>query len=431
MIKQTKNDLAWDSLFNDYRILEDVNKNGFYEIESKVINTVRESRLMAKFDHHVNLPRIFSDNKLSILPISRTKYVIGKFDAYAKVKYNQEIENKLINFPYNIESIDYNDLYSESSALHCAYVSGIIEDVLEEQVKFTISGRMSTTSFDFNVRNILDNSLFNVNVKNSQCEIDAGFEGENSILLIEAKNFSVEDFLIRQLYYPYRLWTNKLHKKVIPALMTYSNDVFSFFIYDFEDSSRYNSLVLRQQKNYIIAPERIELKEIFNLIGDTKIIEEPINVPFPQANNFERVIDLLGLLVNNDLTKDDITENYQFDIRQTDYYTNAVIYLGLAYKYKNSETNEILYSLTDEGKNIMKKKFKSKYISIVKKIIQHEVFKKTLNRYFELGYQPNIDNICEIMKDCYIHNVSKEGSTIPRRAQTVNGWINWILGLTT
>jgi len=431
MIKQTKNDLAWDSLFNDYRILEDVNKNGFYEIESKVINTVRESRLMAKFDHHVNLPRIFSDNKLSILPISRTKYVIGKFDAYAKVKYNQEIENKLINFPYNIESIDYNDLYSESSALHCAYVSGIIEDVLEEQAKFTISGRMSTTSFDFNVRNILDNSLFNVNVKNSQCEIDAGFEGENSILLIEAKNFSVEDFLIRQLYYPYRLWTNKLHKKVIPALMTYSNDVFSFFIYDFEDSSRYNSLVLRQQKNYIIAPERIELKEIFNLIGDTKIIEEPINVPFPQANNFERVIDLLGLLVNNDLTKDDITENYQFDIRQTDYYTNAVIYLGLAYKYKNSETNEILYSLTDEGKNIMKKKFKSKYISIVKKIIQHEVFKKTLNRYFELGYQPNIDNICEIMKDCYIHNVSKEGSTIPRRAQTVNGWINWILGLTT
>ena len=157
---------------------------------------------MAKFDHSVNLPDIFRDNDLSILPISRFKYVIGKFDTHFEVKYDSEIEVIPFEFPPGIESIDYTNLYSEISALHCAFNIGIIDDLLGEKTAYTVSGRMSTEFFDFNIINSLANKPYSIKVKNSQCEIDAGFESNNYFVLIEAKNYAIDDFLIRQLYYP-------------------------------------------------------------------------------------------------------------------------------------------------------------------------------------------------------------------------------------
>ncbi|RCX09291.1 hypothetical protein DFR58_1375 [Anaerobacterium chartisolvens] len=424
----TKNDNAWEALFERYNILELIARYGFYEIESRVINTVRESRLMAKFDHYINLPRIFKENKLSILPISRTKYVVGKFDSYMSVDYAKNIKNTAVSLPYNIESIDFGNLYSESSALHCAFASGIINEVAGERVQYTVSGRMSSANFSFNIRNVSDGSLYPVHVENSQLEIDAGFEGENSFVIIEAKNFSVEDFLVRQLYYPYRLWKGKLHKPVIPVLMTCSNDVFSFFIYEFGNACEYNSLYLKEQKNFIIAPERIGLNDIIEVFKQTEAVPEP-PVPFPQADRFERVIDLLGLLVENDLTKDSITRNYQFDTRQTDYYTNSTIYLGLAYKYKSPETGEITYSLTKHGRSVMSKRHKAKNMLLVKSIFRHGAFKESFRKYLELGHLPSKSTVSLIMKGCDIYNISKDGTTIPRRAQTVTAWLSWILSL--
>lgn len=117
-------------------------------------------------------------------------------------------------------------------ALSCAFNTGIIDAVLGGEKSFhTISGRMSTGSFKFFISNLSESKPYEICVDNSQCEIDAGFESETYLLILEAKLYNVDDFLIRQLYYPYRLWSNKIKKKVIPALMTYSNsnNIFSFF----------------------------------------------------------------------------------------------------------------------------------------------------------------------------------------------------------
>ena len=137
----TANDKAWEILFERHKILEEVEKNGFFEIASGQINQERESRLMAKFDHSVNLPDIFRDNDLSILPISRSKYVIGKFDTHFEVKYDSEIEVIPFEFPPGIESIDYTNLYSESSALHCAFNIGIIDDLVGKKTLILFLGK--------------------------------------------------------------------------------------------------------------------------------------------------------------------------------------------------------------------------------------------------------------------------------------------------
>ena len=47
----TKNDDAWEDLFEKYNILNEIEKNGKYEISSSQINKVRPARLMAKFDY--------------------------------------------------------------------------------------------------------------------------------------------------------------------------------------------------------------------------------------------------------------------------------------------------------------------------------------------------------------------------------------------
>jgi hypothetical protein len=117
-------------------------------------------------------------------------------------------------------------------------------------------------------------------------------------LIIEAKNRKCDDFLIRQLYYPYRLWRSKVtNKRIIPIFLTISNDVFSFFIYRFTDELNYNSIELIEQKNFIIGLEPITLEEVEEIINNTRIKREP-EIPFPQANDFEKCINLLEILEN-------------------------------------------------------------------------------------------------------------------------------------
>ncbi|MFB2769866.1 translation elongation factor [Pelatocladus sp. BLCC-F211] len=427
--QQSKNDVAWEKLFEKYHILENLSNSGFFEIDSASINEFRESRLMAKFDHYANLPEIFKDHKLSILSISRNKYIIGKFDAYLNVTYSDILEAIPVEFPKGIESIDYTNLYSENSALSCAFNTGIINDLIGgEESYHTVYGRMSTGTFKFHINKIVDDTQYNIEVNNAQCEIDAGFESEQYFLLLEAKLYDVDDFLVRQLYYPYRLWSSKIpNKKVIPILMTYSNssNIFSFFIYKFDDILNYNSIRLVEQRNYVIAPEIITHEDVSEIFKFITIVAEP-NVPFPQANKFERIIDLLTLLLDKELTKEEITANYQFDERQTSYYTDAARYLGLMDKYVDSNTREITFRLSDEGNHLLKKRYKIKILSLIEKILQHQVFYQTFEFTVANGFIPDISEIRQIMQSCSLNiNIT----TIQRRSSTVRGWIGWIVNM--
>lgn len=232
----TKINDNWLKIFDKYDVLSTINNGEFFSITSTQINEFMESRLMTKFDHTSNLPNLFKKHDLSILPVTRGSYVIGKFDAYQNVRYNTSANENICSFPVHLETINYNNIYSESSALNCAFISGILNHVAGEEVLPTVSGRMSTQKFDFSIQGKTPiTSDYNIGVVNSQCEIDGGYEGQSKFLLIEAKNFSVDDFLVRQLYYPYRLWAGKIKKEVVPIFMTYSNNVFSFFIYNFTD----------------------------------------------------------------------------------------------------------------------------------------------------------------------------------------------------
>jgi len=423
--EKTKNDIEWSKLFAKYKILEHIDSNGFFEITSAQINEFREARLMTKFDHSINLPKLFIDNKLAILPITRGSYIISRFEAYKKFEQINEDVIKA-TFPEYIESIDYENITSEATAINCAYISNILSDFLgEEKLLPTVSGRMSSENFSFRIRNIFSNSDLTINVSNSQIEIDGGFEGVRQLCLIEAKNFISEDFLIRQLYYPYRLWKSKVSKKITPIFLVYTNGIFSLYEYEFQEPDNYNSLVLVKQRNYCIESIDISLDDIINILKQTRYVEEP-SIPFPQANSFKRVINLCELLYQSDMTRDDITTNYAFDQRQTNYYTDAGRYLGLIHKYRDN--NQVYFSLTDEGRKIIRSKYKARQLKFIEAILKHRAFADTLKLYLQYGKMPLKNEVVNIMKECNLYGI-KSQDTFERRSSTIISWINWILSL--
>ena len=146
---EKKNDEAWKKLFEKYHILDRISSDGFCIISADKIREFREPRLMAKFDHSINLPDIFSSHSLSILPLARGKYIIAPMKAYHQFEKPAD-HNVFKRFPPNIQSIDPYNIFSEIVAINCAFLSGILHDFLGEDELFpTVSGRMGSHAFSF------------------------------------------------------------------------------------------------------------------------------------------------------------------------------------------------------------------------------------------------------------------------------------------
>ena len=78
-----------------------------------------------------------------------------------------------------------------------------------------------------------------------------------------------------------------------------------------------------------------------------KIENEPVT-PYPQANDLDKIIDLVSYIGNEEKSKFEIAEYFEFDERQGDYYANAGCYIGFL------ERNNDGYLLTPLGHNVLK-----------------------------------------------------------------------------
>ncbi len=233
-----------------------------------------------------------------------------------------------------------------------------------------------------------------------------------------------EDFLVRQLYYPFRVWSNRVTKKVKTIFLIFSNGIFNLYEYQFDEPCNYNSLRLVKQKKYIIATQ-ISLSDIENLLMTVQTINEP-EISFPQANSMSRIINLIELLNEKPMTKQDITTEYAFDERQTNYYTDAGRYLGLIDK-EHGDGN-ILFRLSSVGRYIMSLEYKERQLAIVAQILKHKVFKDTLKLHLQCGEMPDMQTVVKLMRQSDLYRLEAK-STYERRSSTIISWIDWILSI--
>jgi hypothetical protein len=383
---------------------------------------------MTKFDHYVQLPPAFKRNQLTIQPNTRGTYLIGRFDSYEAVADNPSVPVEGLPFPRRIETIDPSNLYSESALLMCAYNTGIISSVLRREAALTVFGRLSAGSFDYRIRDRQTGELHEIKVAGAQVEIDAGFESDDAFAIVEAKNEAVTDFHVRQLYYPYRAWLARTGKRIIPIFLSYSHadSVFSFHVFRFSEPQLYNSIELIEQRKFRVVPSDIGEDDLDSALARVRVGPEPEGIPFPQADSFARVIDLLTQLrgAGGVLTQDYITSNYAFDMRQTRYYTDAASYLGLVARHGRGQGTA--YTLTALGDRIMSKPPRERNLALVERVLARKVFRQAVELYLEQGQRPASEQVRGLIRAA---ELGLSESTVKRRATTVLAWAGWIVNL--
>lgn len=429
-------DRKWVRIFEDYNVLDIIDRDGAFTITAKQINEYKEARLMTKFDYITQLPDIFYYNNLSILPTRRGEYIIGPFSAYKTLttRDNTLLENREeLRFPDWIETIDAKDITSESTMLNAAAASGMIQRALnidDGELVHTVSGRMSSDSFSFNIGGKYKGSPRNymIDVTNAQVEIDGGFETHDKLILFEAKNNTTDTFLIRQLYYPYQLWAKRINKEVVPVFLQYANETFNFSIFRFNDVNDYNSLELVDRRNYIFGAEHTSMDDIVGVLKRTKIIKEPKGIPIPQANSFNKVLGVLESIKESEngiVTNEDLTLENDYVLRQADYYTRAGMYLGLIEKTYEG------YILSSLGKEYLNKNRRDKNLFITKLLLRHKpirmVFEKGLERLKPLT-GPEAFRLLEEYED-RDNTTNINLTTRKRRGSTIASWVRYIFSL--
>lgn len=425
---------AWQVLIDKYDILTEIFNNGFFKISASQIKEVKEPRLMAKWDSSEQLPSSLKNNKINILPDSRSSYILSDFLLYEKLpKVVEHVKNMAkVELP-DLQTIDVDNITSEANAISVLQISGILEDFLELDVDDilygTFNGRMSSGKFDFKVDTKRKVPL-KVDVDRVQIEIDGGFESNHCVVILEAKNVLHEDFHIRQLYYPYRLWESKVDKPVRLIFSIYTNKIFRLMEYHFKEKGNYSSIELVRTKNYSLEDTSItldEIKDVYDSIEDIEVISDNMNgessVPFIQADNFERIVSLLENMYDNPMTSEEIIELMKFTIRQKEYYFNAGKYLGLFQRIKEDKVTK--YGLTNVGVAIYKKSYKERQLELVKLILSHRIFRDLFGEIIETGVIPDKRRVVELELEYNVCSID----VASRRATSVISWLNWIFNL--
>ena len=405
----SKNERAWTLLFEKYNILPRLASAPYVEIAASEINTVREARLMTKFDHSYQLPPLFQKYKLAILPLSRGSYALGRFATFhAFEKILDPTATKRVAFPAFLESLTYNTITSEPAAIHVAYA---------------ISGRMGTEVFDFQIEQS-NHSLQSLHVENAQIEIDGGYESERALYLIEAKNHFADDFIVRQLYYPYRLWSARVKKPVRLIYLIYSDGSYWLYEYRFTEPLYYHSIECVRKRKYTLDDTLLSERDLEHLLQNTPIVSEDEALPFPQADSFERLINLCEILMQRGkLSKEEIAENYGFAYRQANYYVAAGRYLGwLAEQEFEGEKSVVLSSA---GVECFQLPLSLRRRRILATLLSHRLFREVLQLYLAQSVLVPIRPAVQKLLRTAMPTLS--ATTIERRAYTLIAWVQWIL----
>ncbi|EAG6357602.1 hypothetical protein HLC09_002845, partial [Listeria monocytogenes] len=145
-------------------------------------------------------------------------------------------------------------------------------------------------------------------------------------------------------------------------------------------------------------------------------------VPFPQANSMGRILSILEY-IKIPMNKNELAKICEFDIRQSDYYSNALIYLGFA---KRNEKSEFVH--TQLGSKISKMANNNERNKIIiESILKFKIFKKIFDSIIINGGEFDTEYIFKLVLVDGGNRISE--STIRRRTSTVCAWMRWIFSV--
>ena len=143
---------------------------------------------------------------------------------------------------------------------------------------------------------------------------------------------------------------------------------------------------------------------------------DDLKIPFPQADDFEKIIAILNIANESDLC-DDNTLSIALGCvskRQVDYYLSASAFLGFVDMKKRH--------FTDFGNNIRKVDSYMQIIECIAAVLKVPIFGKVFALETVVGHQA-VEDIASIIQEAY---PTYSEALCARRAQTVLSWVRWI-----
>lgn len=426
----TKSGDAWARLFEHFEIAEHVALEGYFDIQAHHFKRFHlEPRLLTKIDHSHQLPPVMKSKGLAILTLTNSTWRVGPFNIFAKLPEWKVPDSTVVHktLPGWLESLNGKGITGEGALINAAEASGIFQDFVGEDLVATVSGKGRSGSFDFTVSNTTAGSS-KIEVRGAQIEIDAGFEGPSALYLVEAKKHLSLDFNVRQLYYPYRTWSGKVSKPVRTVFITLANDVFDLTEFSFANEMDFSSIQMVSTKRFMLTPDLVTRRQIVQIAEEIER-NPPISpirdTSFPQADDFERMIDLLEFVATRPRSREDIALNYEFHDRQADYYFSALRYLGLGEKVRGSDG--LTYRvLTKVGAEIAALPFAKKRLALAKRLLEVSALREMFLSAVRSGRIHSVEDAEKLV--AIAGKVEGfDGSTIHRRAQTALAWVRWLL----
>lgn len=250
-------DESWQKIFNDYDIINHNFSDSPFIIAGEQIKkscqnftrvSDKEVRILCKQDSRESRPKVFQENNLFILPIKNGEYAIIEGEGYVDIP---DIKSETIihrsKLSFSLDTADIGN--SEMQHLDYAYATSLIRSFMDDDtLVLTIRGRKHTPFFSF----ATGKHKQTLNVQSVQTEIDAGYEGRQEVLLVEAKNSTTDNVIIRQMYYPFRQWKHHTDKFVNLVFFEKRDEIYFIWQFGFKDINNYNSISLIKSARYQI-----------------------------------------------------------------------------------------------------------------------------------------------------------------------------------
>lgn len=371
--------------------------------------THEEPRLMASMDSRERLPSVFAERGLFVLPVSNGRYAIVRGRGYQELEGVGEPRRFESRLPFELSALAYGT--GETGRILHAFHSGVLGDFTAVPEMYqSFGGKSRTGSFDFRV-----DGSGTISVDGAGMEVDMGFEDRNSLLLIEGKAHRRENFLIRQLYYPYRSFRDFQSKVVRTFFFVADAGTFSLWEYRWEDPFDYESIKLSKAESYRLVADKPPVEAFESIEPDPRL-----NI-IPQADDFEKVAELPLLVSSGVSTPKAWMSHYGIAYRQANYYKEAAEAMGLV------SADGGPFVLTGEGRKYVAMEPKERGDYLAGRILRIPVMNRVFHRIQQSkGNGVGKEEIARLIKT----NSHLTGSTPPRRASTVVSFFRW-MGQTT
>lgn len=485
--RNNKPSKAWGILFAAYDIVRHVEEAGYYDLDvnkmmrdSEIAKKWREqypgekapdNRNILKFDFSTDLPNIFKEYRLQIMPIGGNQYRIAPFNMYYPL-VNMAVPVIPMASPMKMASLDFTSVTTEPNAQTVAEITKMLTYIFHDlnpqnrEVVSTLSGKNNVHDVRFNINNtVAKDRPIPLRIETWQAEIDGVYESNKTVLVVESKMKFPKDFNIRQLFIPRLLIEQTMeklqqHKDTYVCYFVKTKDVYIFTVYRFTDLNNMNSITLQHQYKFRLSddPQNIftidgaaakakynsdeAVRQARTLIAQTNLMPhyptytDGKPVSFLQANNLQVALDYLDFLGESSATvvvndeqvarsgAEAFVDTFKYDRRQYNYYLGWLGYFGFIDRLSQGKI-----VLTEKGKTFNAAGTAEKNKILIQSMAAHlssRVILKALLDKQKLAVTELVDVIRQEMKDVPAQS-QISGNTLPRRISSVKSMCKQVL----